>query len=93
MGFNEHYFNAAMDRLNKRRSDNRILTDLRRQEINEKLPEYRELSERLAETGHRLVLLIMQGGEVAQGVAELERDNRDTQKCMAELLKDRKSVV
>ena len=41
MSFNEHYFNAAMDRLSKRRSDNRIITDLRRQEIYEKLPEYR----------------------------------------------------
>ncbi len=87
MSFNEHYFNAAMDRLNKRRSDNRIITDLRRQEIYEKLPEYRELSERLAETGHKLILLIMQGGEVAEGVSQLEQDNRNTQRCMAELLK------
>ncbi len=86
MGFNEHYFNAAMDRLNKRRSDNRILADLRRQEVDEKLPEYRELSERLAETGHKLIMLIMQGGEVSDGVARLERDNSDTQKCMTELL-------
>ena len=87
MSFNEHYFNAAMDRLSKRRSDNRIITDLRRQEIYEKLPEYRELSERLAETGHKLILLIMQGGEVAEGVSQLEQDNRNTQRCMAELLK------
>ena len=87
MSLNEHYFNAAMDRLNKRRGDNRTLTDLRRQEVYEKLPEYRELADRLAETGHKLVLLIMQGGEVAEGVAKLEQDNRDTQRCMAELLK------
>lgn len=88
MSFNEHYFNAAMDRLNKRRSDNRTITDLRRQEVYEKLPEYRELTERLAQTGHKLVMLIMQGGEVSQGVSELEQDNRDTRRCMAELLKN-----
>ncbi len=87
MSFNEQYFNAAMDRLNKRRSDNRILSDLRRQEVYEKLPEYRELADRLAETGHRLIMLIMQGGDTGAGVAKLEQDNRDTQRCMAELLK------
>ncbi len=88
MSFNEHYFNAAMDRLNSRRANNKILTDMRRQEVYEKLPEYRELADRLAETGHKLILLIMQGGEVSQGVSQLEHDNRSTQRCMAELLKN-----
>lgn len=86
MGFNEQYFNAAMDRLSRRRSDNRMISDLRRQEVYEKIPEYRELSDRLAETGQKLVSLIMRGGEVADGVSELEKDNLNTQKCMQQLL-------
>lgn len=87
MGFNEQFFNAAMDRLNQRRADNRIIGELRRDEVNEKIPEYRELSQHLAETGQKLVALIMKGGDTAQGVAQLEKDNLDTQKCMTELLK------
>ena len=87
MGFNEQFFNAAMDRLNQRRADNRIIGELRRDEVNEKIPEYRELSQHLAETGQKLVSLIMKGGDTAQGVAQLEKDNLDTQKCMTELLK------
>lgn len=86
MGFNEQYFNAAMDRLSRRRSDNRMISDLRREEVYEKIPEYRELSDRLAETGQKLVSLIMRGGEVADGVSELEKDNLNTQKCMQQLL-------
>ncbi len=87
MGFNEQFFNAAMDRLNQRRANNRIIGELRRDEVNEKIPEYRELSQHLAETGQKLVSLIMKGGDTAQGVAQLEKDNLDTQKCMTELLK------
>lgn len=87
MSINRRYFDAAMERLNSRRSNNRVQADLRRQEINDKLPEYQQLSERLAETGHKLIMLIMQGGDVSEGVAKLEKDNRDTQRCMAELLK------
>lgn len=87
MGFNEQFFNAAMDRLNQRRAENRIIGELRRDEVYEKIPEYRELSQHLAETGQKLVALIMKGGDTAQGVAQLEKDNLDTQKCMTELLK------
>lgn len=87
MSFNEHYFNAAMDRLNQRRADNRIINELRRNEIYDKIPEYQELSAHLAETGQKLVALIMKGGDTAEGVAKLEKDNLDTQRCMTELLK------
>lgn len=87
MSFNEQYFDAAMERLSKRRSDNRNIAALRREEVNQKLPEYAELSDRLAMTGQKLVALIMQGGDTSEGVSRLEQDNRDTQKCMAQLLK------
>lgn len=87
MGFNEQYFNAAMDRLNKRRSDNKIISDLRRQEVYAAIPEYRELAERIAGTGQKLIALIMKGGDTAEGVSQLEQDNLNTQKCMAQLLK------
>lgn len=87
MGFNEHYFNAAMERLNKRRAENRILSERRREEISGKIPEYDDLSRHLAETGQKLVRLIMKGGDTEKGVAQLEKDNLDTQRCMTELLK------
>lgn len=90
MGINERYFNAAMEKLNKRRSDNGIITDMRRSEVYEKIPEYGDLAEKLAETGHKLVMLVMQksGGEVSDGVSQLEQENRDTRRRMAELLKN-----
>lgn len=87
MSLNEKYFDAAMDRLNKRRSDNRQTAELRRSEVYQKLPEYAELADRLAMTGQKLVALIMKGGDTSEGVSRLEQDNRDTQKCMAQLLK------
>ncbi len=86
MGFNEQYFNAAMDRLNKRRSDNKIISDLRRQEVYKAVPEYRELAERLAETGPKLVSLIMKGGDTAEGIQALEQDSLNTRKLMTRLL-------
>lgn len=86
MGFNEQYFNAAMDRLNKRRSDNKIISDLRRQEVYKAVPKYRELAERLAETGPKLVSLIMKGGDTAEGIRGLEQDNLNTRKLMTQLL-------
>ena len=88
MSFNEQYFNAAMDRLGQRRAYNRAESDRRRDEVYEKLPEYRELAHHIGQTGQKLIALIMKGGEVAAGVAELEKDNLDAQRCMKELLKN-----
>lgn len=86
MSINEKYFNAAMEKLEQRRSTNKIISEQRRSEIYEKIPEYRELSLHLAETGGKLVSLIMKGGDTAEGVSRLEKDNLDTQRCMIELL-------
>ncbi|MGN1339040.1 MAG: ATP-binding protein [Oscillospiraceae bacterium] len=88
MSINEQYFNAAMARLEQRRSYNKSESERRRDEVYEKLPEYQELAEHIAQTGQKLVSLIMNRGETAQGVAELEKDNLDAQRCMAELLKN-----
>ena len=86
MAVNEKYFNAAMARLEQRRNDNRLSAEQRRSEIYEKIPEYRELSLHLADTGQKLVSLIIRGGDTAEGVSRLERDNLDVQLCMKELL-------
>ena len=44
MGINEQYFSAAMERLEERRRANRLESDMRRSEVESKIPEYRELS-------------------------------------------------
>lgn len=88
MSLNEQYFNAAMAKLEQRRVCNKLESERRRDEVYEKLPEYRELAEHIAQTGQKLVSLIMNRGETAEGVAALEKDNLDAQRCMAELLKN-----
>ena len=86
MGFNERYFNSAMSKLEQRRSADRVLTDMRRQEIYSKLPEYHRLADSLAQTGQRLVSLIMKGDSVADEVSRLEKENLETQRSMTQLL-------
>ena len=41
MGINEQYFSAAMERLEERRRANRLESDMRRSEVESKIPEYR----------------------------------------------------
>lgn len=86
MGFNERYFNSAMAMLEQRRSTDRVLTDMRRQEIFDKLPEYRRLADSLAQTGQKLVSLIMKGGSVSDEIDRLEKENLETQQSMTRLL-------
>lgn len=83
---NEQFFNEAMDRLTQRRDENQRILEQRREEIYSKLPEYRELSIRLADTGRKLVSIIMDGGDTAAAVAELEQENRTTSRAMKQLL-------
>lgn len=83
---NEQFFNEAMDRLNHRRDTNQRLLEQRREEIYSKLPEYRELSLCLAETGRKLISIVMQGGDTAEKVKELERQNLATSGAMKQLL-------
>ena len=59
MGINEQYFSAAMERLEERRRANRLESDMRRSEVESKIPEYRELSLKLGETGSEIVRLVM----------------------------------
>ena len=42
MGINEQYFSAAMERLEERRRANRLESDMRRSEVESKIPEYRD---------------------------------------------------
>lgn len=83
---NDQFFSEAMDRLNERRNDNQRLLEQRREEIYTKLPEYRELSLCLAETGRKLISIVMQGGDTAEKVKELERQNLATSGAMKQLL-------
>ena len=86
MGINEQYFSAAMERLEERRRANRLESDMRRSEVESKIPEYRELSLKLGETGSEIVRLVMRGGDTSKELAEVERRNLEIQKRLAELL-------
>lgn len=86
MSINEQYFNAAMERLEERRRANRVESDMRRSEVETMIPEYRRLSLKLGETGSSLVRSIMRGGDNSKELAEIERENIETQKRLAELL-------
>ena len=66
MGINEQYFSAAMERLEERRRANRLESDMRRSEVESKIPEYRELSLKLGETGSEIVRLVMRGGDTSK---------------------------
>ena len=89
MGINEQYFSAAMERLEERRRANRLESDMRRSEVESKIPEYRELSLKLGETGSEIVRLVMRGGDTSKELAEVERRNLEIQKapCGAALRK------
>lgn len=86
MGINEQYFSAAMERLEERRRANRLESDMRRSEVESKIPEYRELSLKLGETGSEIVRLVMRGGDTSKELAEVEHRNLEIQKRLAELL-------
>ena len=86
MGINEQYFSAAMERLEERRRANRLESDMRRSEVESKIPEYRDLSLKLGETGSEIVRLVMRGGDTSKKLAEVERRNLEIQKRLAELL-------
>ena len=86
MEMNDQFFSEAMDKLNERRAENQRLHEQRREEIYSKLPEYRELSLRLAETGRKLISIVMQGGDTAEAVRELEKENLATSGAMKRLL-------
>lgn len=83
---NKHFFNEAMKELSRRRDSNRSIAEQRREEIYEKLPEYKALSDKLAETGQRLVRLIIKGGDIAAELSVLEAENRATRERMNALL-------
>ena len=85
MGINEQYFSAAMERLEERRRANRLESDMRRSEVESKIPEYRDLSLKLGETGSEIVRLVMRGGDTSKELAEVERRNLEIQKRLAEL--------
>lgn len=59
---------------------------MRRSEVESKIPEYRELSLKLGETGSEIVRLVMRGGDTSKELAEVERRNLEIQKRLAELL-------
>lgn len=86
MGINEQFFNAAMQRLEERRMANRSESDRRRLQIETQIPEYRELSLKLGETGGQIVRLIMRGGDTSRELADIERENLDIQKRLTGLL-------
>ena len=86
MSINEQYFSAAMERLEERRRVNRLETDMRRSEVETKIPELRDISLKLGETGSQLVRLIMRGGDTSKELSALERENLELQKRQAELL-------
>ena len=83
---NDQFFSEAMDKLSERRAENQKLHEQRCEEIYSKLPEYRELSIRLADTGRQLISIVMQGGDTSAAVAELERQNLATSGAMKQLL-------
>ena len=82
MGINEQYFSAAMERLEERRRANRLESDMRRSEVESKIPEYRELSLKLGETGSEIVRLVMRGGDTSK---ELPKSSAGTLKYRSAL--------
>lgn len=83
---NDQFFSEAMDKLSERRAENQRLHEQRREEIYSRLPEYRELSLRLADTGRKLISIVMQGGDTSAAVAELEKENLATSGAMKHIL-------
>lgn len=87
MSFNEQYFDRATVLLEQRRSRNKATEQLRREEVNRKLPEYAQLESQLAETSHKLISIMIQNKEnAAEKLSKLEQSNLSLQQSMKELL-------
>ncbi len=88
MSMNEQHFNYAYDKLTQRRNQNKQEHQKRTRHVHDTIPEYAALEEQLADTAHRLIMLMMDPDEdVATPIKELEHRNVTLQQRMRELLK------
>ncbi len=87
MPFDKRIFEAAQERLAKRRSENKRVEDLRRIEIHGKIPEYGELERRLADTMSEIFSAIAnKKANSEEIVSKAMSDNMEIQKKMGDLL-------
>lgn len=87
MSFNVKYYIMAEDEIKRRKMENERLLSRRFEEIEQKIPEYRQMRIKTAATGNALVQAFLAGGEqLPQKVRELEKTNLDLQRQMEQLL-------
>lgn len=87
MPFDKKIFEAAQERLAKRRSENKHIEDLRRIEIHGKIPEYGGLERRLADTMSEIFSAIAnKKADSDEIVRKAVNDNMEIQKKMGDLL-------
>ncbi len=90
MSFDNRIFEAAQERLAKRRSDNKHVEDLRRIEIHGKIPEYCELERSLADTMSDIFSAIANKTEnLEEIIRKAMSDNMEIQKKMGDKLERR----
>lgn len=88
MSINEQHFNYAYEKLQQRRIYNKNSTEKRRSYVRQNIPEYIRLEEQLADTVHRLIMLMLNPtGDISLTIKSLEQKNISLQQEMSALLK------
>lgn len=87
MSINAKYYEAAHSALEARRAENKLKADMRRREVFARIPEYAELSVRLADTMTQTFSLIMARDEkTAEKLSKIKDENLAIQQRMSDLL-------
>ncbi len=87
MAYNSELFARVKEDLDRRRQQVEAEADARRAEIEEKIPEVRELDSRLAKFGLRIMEVAMAGGDTQAAIAALRAENLDIQEKRVALLR------
>lgn len=89
MRINKIYLEAALKTLDERRASNKLLEKRRREEILEKLPEYRDLENQLMQTVTDMISAVMDKSLPVEEVsANALNKNKEIQRQMDELLEE-----
>lgn len=87
MSINAKYYEAAQAALEKRRMNNKLMQDMRRREVFQKIPEYAALETKLADTMAQVIPIIAaRSSDTHEKMQRLMQDNLATQKQMGDLL-------
>lgn len=87
MSINAKYYEAAQAALEKRRMNNKLMQDMRRREVFQKIPEYATLETKLADTMAQVIPIIAaRGSDTHEKMQRLMQENLATQKQMGDLL-------